>query len=53
VTLIPLSIYFNERGIAKVDLGIARGKRQHDKRNTIKQRDWDRQKARVIREHTR
>jgi SsrA-binding protein len=52
-TLVPLSIYFNERGIAKVDLGIARGKRQHDKRNTIKQRDWDRQKARVIREHTR
>ncbi len=53
VTLIPLSIYFNDRGIAKVDLGLARGKRKYDKRETIKQRDWDRQKARVIREHSK
>jgi SsrA-binding protein len=51
VTLVPLSIYFNDRGIAKVDLGIARGKKKHDKRESIKQRDWDRQKARLIREH--
>ena len=51
VTLIPLSIYFNDRGIAKVDLGIARGKRKYDKRETQKKRDWDRQKARLLREN--
>lgn len=49
VTLVPLAIYFNERGIAKVDLGIAKGKRKVDKRESIKQRDWDRQKARLLR----
>lgn len=49
VTLVPLSIYFNDRGRAKVDLGIAKGKRKFDKRETIKQRDWDRQKARLLR----
>lgn len=51
VTLVPLSIYFSERGIAKVDLGIARGKRKYDKRETEKKRDWDRQKARLLREN--
>lgn len=50
VTLIPLSIYFNERGIAKVELGVARGKRKYDKRETEKKRDWQRQKERLIRE---
>ena len=50
VTLVPLSIYFNDRGIAKVDIGIARGKRKYDKRETQKKRDWDRQKARLLRE---
>ncbi len=49
-TLIPLSIYFNARGIAKVELGIATGKKQHDKRETEKKRDWQREKARVMRE---
>ena len=49
ITLVPLSIYFNERGIAKVKLGIARGKRQYDKRATAKERDWQRQKARLLR----
>ena|SRR5690606_15646315 len=49
-TLIPLSIYFNERGIAKLDLGLAKGKKKADKRESIKQRDWQRQKARVLRE---
>jgi len=48
-TLVPLSIYFNERGIAKVDLGLARGKRKADKRETIKDRDWQRDKARLLR----
>lgn len=51
VTLVPLSIYFNDRGIAKVSIGVAKGKRQYDKRQTEKQRDWDRQKARVLREN--
>ena len=46
-----LSIYFNDRGIAKVDLGIARGKRKYDKRETQKKRDWDRQKARLLRDN--
>ena len=49
VTLIPLAIYFNDRGLAKIELGLARGKKQYDKRETSKQRDWDRQKARLLR----
>jgi SsrA-binding protein len=49
-TLIPLSIYFNKRGIAKVELGIATGKKQHDKRETVKTRDWQREKSRIMRE---
>jgi SsrA-binding protein len=49
-TLIPLSLYFNERGIAKVELGLARGKRRVDKRETEKRRDWQRQKARLMRD---
>jgi SsrA-binding protein len=50
VTLVPLSLYFNERGIAKVDLGLARGKKHYDKREAEKKRDWQRQKERLIRE---
>jgi SsrA-binding protein len=49
VTLVPLSIYFNEQGRAKVDLGLARGKQQHDKRASIKERDWQREKSRLMR----
>ena len=49
VTVIPLAVYFNERGRAKLELGLARGKKQHDKREAIKQRDWDRRKSRVLR----
>jgi len=49
VTLIPLSLYFNKRGIAKVELGLAKGKHQHDKREAIKQREWNREKARAMR----
>ena len=49
LTLVPLSMYFNARGIAKVELGIAKGKHKYDKRETIKQRDWQRQKARLMR----
>ena len=49
-TLVPLSIYFNARGIAKVELALARGKRKADKRETEKKRDWSRQKARLLRD---
>ncbi len=49
-TVVALKIYFNERGKAKVLLGLARGKRQHDKRATIKDRDWKRDQARLMRE---
>ena len=49
-TLVPLAIYFNPRGIAKLDLGLAKGKRQVDKREDIKKRDWQRRKAQLLRE---
>ncbi len=50
MTLVPLRLYFNARGIAKVELGLAKGKRLHDKRETEKRRDWERQKRRLMRE---
>jgi SsrA-binding protein len=50
ITLVPLDIYFNDRGIAKLTLGLAKGKRKVDKRDTIKERDWQRDKARLMRE---
>jgi SsrA-binding protein len=50
MTLVPLSIFFNPRGIAKVDLALARGRRNYDKRAAVKDRDWKRQKARVMRD---
>jgi SsrA-binding protein len=49
MTLIPLRVYFNPKGIAKIELGIAKGKKLHDKRETEKQRDWQRDKARLMR----
>ena len=49
-TLVPLTLYFNPRGIAKIELGLAHGKRKIDKRETEKKRDWQRQKARLMRE---
>jgi len=49
-TLIPLSIYFNERGLAKLELGLAKGKRKVDRREDVKKRDWQRQRARLLRE---
>jgi SsrA-binding protein len=49
-TIVPLSVYFNPRGIAKVQLGLAKGKRKVDKRETEKKRDWQRDKARLMRE---
>ncbi len=49
-TLVPLKLYFNDRGIAKLLLGLAVGKRKFDKRQTEKRRDWERQKGRLMRE---
>ncbi len=50
MTLVPLRLYFNERGFAKLEIALAKGKKLHDKRETEKKRDWQRQKARVMRE---
>jgi SsrA-binding protein len=50
MTLVPLSIYFNATGRAKVELALAKGKQAHDKRQTVKDRDWKRDKARLMRE---
>jgi SsrA-binding protein len=48
MTLVPLKMYFNDRGIVKLKLGIAKGKKLADKRDTSAKRDWDRQKARLL-----
>ena len=50
MTLVPLLIYFNDKGLAKVELGLAKGKKLHDKRETEKQRDWQREKGRLMRD---
>jgi SsrA-binding protein len=50
MTLVPLSIFFNARGMAKVELALARGRHSYDKRAAVKDRDWNRQKARVMRD---
>ena len=49
-TIIPMSIYFNDRGIAKVELGVATGKKKVDKRESEKERSWQRDKARLMRD---
>ena len=49
MTMVPLKIYFNERGRAKLLLAIARGKKLHDKRETMKRRSWDRERGRLMR----
>ena len=51
MSLIPLRVYFNDRGRAKLELALAKGKKLHDKRETEKKRDWDRQKARLLKDH--
>jgi SsrA-binding protein len=49
MTIVPLKLYFNDKGRAKVELALARGKKLHDKRETEKRRDWDRERARLMR----
>lgn len=51
MTLVPLKMYFNDKGRVKLLIGIAKGKKQADKRETEKKRDWQRQKARLLRDH--
>ena len=50
MTLVPLKLFFNERGMVKLEIALAKGKKIHDKRQTSKDRDWSRQKARLMRE---
>ncbi len=51
MTLVPLVLYFNHRGMAKLKIGIAKGKKVHDKRETQAKRDWNRQKQRLLKDH--
>lgn len=50
MTIVPLKLYFNDRGRVKLELAVARGKKLHDKRQTEKMRDWNREKSRLLRD---
>ena len=50
MTIVPMKMYFNDRGIVKIKLGVAKGKKLADKRETSAKRDWDRQKARIMKQ---
>ena len=50
LTIVPLKVYFNDRGRAKAEIALARGKKQHDKRETEKERSWQREKSRLLRD---
>ena len=50
MTIVPLKLYFNEKGRAKIELALARGKKLHDKRDTVKKRDWQRERGRLMRQ---
>jgi SsrA-binding protein len=50
MTLVPLKLYFNEKGRAKIELALGRGKKLHDKRETLKKRSWERERGRLMRE---
>lgn len=50
MTIVPLDIHYNDKGLAKVLLGVARGKKLHDKRESEKERDWSREKGRLLRD---
>ncbi len=51
MTLVPLVLYFNHKGLAKMKIGIAKGKKNHDKRDSQAKRDWSRQKQRLLKDH--
>ena len=50
MTLVPLKLYFNEQGRAKVEIALGKGKKMHDKRDTLKKRSWDRERGRLMRD---
>jgi SsrA-binding protein len=50
-TIVPLRLYFDDKGLAKLEIALAKGKKLHDKRETEKERDWNRQKQRVLRDN--
>lgn len=50
MTIVPLKLYFNDRGFAKISLALGKGKKLHDKRETEKKRDWQREKARIMKD---
>jgi SsrA-binding protein len=50
MTVVPLKIYFNDKGRAKVEIALAKGKKLHDKRESEKQRDWTRERGRLLRD---
>ena len=49
-TIVPVSLYFNTKGLAKIQIALAKGKKEHDKRDTEKEREWGRQKNRLLRD---
>ena len=49
MTLVPLKMYFNEKGRAKIEIALGRGKKLHDKRETERKRSWDRERSRLLR----
>lgn len=49
LTIVPIKLYFNDRGVAKILIGLGKGKKEFEKRDTIKQRDWDKQKGQIMR----
>ena len=50
MTIVPLKLYFNEKGRAKIEIALARGKKLHDKRETLKKRSWERERGRLMRQ---
>ena len=50
MTIVPLKLYFNERGRAKIEIALGKGKKLHDKRETLKKRSWDRERGRLMRQ---
>ena len=53
VTIVPLQIYFNKRGMAKVELGLATGKKQYDKRDAEREKDWKREQGQIMKRHNK
>lgn len=51
-TIIPIKLYFDKKGLAKLEIGLAKGKKQHDKREATKQKDWARDKQRILKNHS-